>query len=309
MTRLTSPLTTALYRPTAGSLTGASVYALAAGALLLFVDGLPAAVRIPLALPLLLVVPGYAAVTVLVPKPRPPRDADGTEPEVRPEPGLSAGERLVLSVVASIALVPAAVLATLPVTGVGRTPTLVAVVALTLALAAVAILRLPVRTRPEARREAVPAIDRLSVPTDAVSLVAIGLVAVLLLSSAGLALTSGSDALRTEFYVADQPADDAAGTYDLRVDHHGGSAQTYTLAVAVTDGSGDEVTWRALQRRTVTVGPDETGAASVTLSDADFEDATGIRLALYTGEPGDLADVTPHRTLELSVGESADSGE
>jgi len=309
MTRTTSPLTAALYRPTAGTLTAASVYALAAAALLLFVEGLPTAVRIPLALPLVLAVPGYAAVTALVPGPRPPRDADGTEPGRRPEPGLSAGERLVLSVVASIALVPAAVLATLPVTGVGRAPTLVAVAALTLVLSAVAILRLPARTGAEARREAVPAFGRPSVPTDAVSLVAVGLVAVLLLSSAGLALTSGSDALRTEFYVADQPAGEAAGTYDLRIDHHGGTAQTYTLAVAVSDGdgNGDEVTWRALQRRTVTVGPDETGAESVALSDADIEGASRLRLALYTGDPpAALADATPHRTLELSLGESGE---
>jgi len=303
MTRLTSALTDALYRPTAKTLIVAGVYAVAAAALLLFVQGLPLAVRVPLALPLLLVIPGYAVVTALIPTPQSVRTVGGTEPEARTELRLTAGERLVLSVVASVAVVPAAVLVTIPVTGVGRAPTLVAITGLTLVVSALAITRLPIGTGPDTHRAVTAWSDRLSIPTDTVSIVAAGAVTVLLLFSAGLALTDGSDALGTEFYVVDESAADD-GAYELRVDHRGDTTQRYTLAVSVHDGSeqAEADTAPVIERRTLVVGPDETGTANVSLSSAEIADGTRLRFALYVGdEQVNRSSETSHRVLSISV--------
>jgi len=130
------------YDGTAVLLMACSVYAVAAAVALVGFD-LPTAARIPLALPLVLFVPGYGVVSALFPPVDFPERLAGVGREDRhPAFGFATAERGVLSVIASIVVVPAVALAANPVTGIELTPVLAGVAGVTVVSSAVAVLRI-----------------------------------------------------------------------------------------------------------------------------------------------------------------------
>lgn len=292
-----------------------SLYAVVAAGALLRVEGLPTAVRIPLALPLLIFAPGYALVTALFPRRPGSRSVAG---ESRGEEGLRTGmaplERVTLGVVASIAIVPTMAVIANAVDGVYLAPVLAGVAAITVVASAVAVVRAPsggVSTATSGDRfgpgdpESGRWRDTL---TDGVTLVAITLTAMLLVSSAALAFTGDSgDSIRTEFYLADDAAD-GDGTVDLAVEHHGEDEQPYTVVVVAADSpaaNGTAGSASELDRFSMDVGPDETASETYRVADADLGDDATLLFLLYRGNAPDApGSGSAHRQLRSSVNET-----
>lgn len=300
-------------------------YAVAAAAVLWLFGWLPTVVLLPVALPLLLFAPGYAVVSALYPDThRSGADDEGGRWAPGPRPSLSPGERAVLAVVVSIAAVP--IVAILGgVVGLTGGPILALLAVVTVLAAAVARLRLPTRhprrpTPREAYRDA--AAEHLGgtrslLWTSRSTQAAVAITVVLLLASASVAVTGGSDGGATEFYVAEADGlaaaavdADATATVDLRVIHHGPTAQAYTIVVAYDEGgsassqpSADDLVER--DRLSTTVGPDETAAVTARTTTAGLATPGRLYLLLYEGDaPDAVAPASAHRTLRLSVNAS-----
>lgn len=294
---------------TSTALLAVGLYALVAAAVLGWVDGLPAAVRVPLALPLLIFAPGYAVVTALFPTTGPTgTEADDEErlPERRAQAGLSPVERGVLAVVASVAVVPMVALVAAVTVGVVLAPILAGVAGVTVVAAAVGLVRSPgAGAVPEAPRDAGPDVDWTARLSDTVTLLAVGVAAVLLVASAAVAFVGSPDGgPGTEFYLAGGPTDGDDPAYDLRIDHEADDRQRYTVVVAAA--SAGDLT--ELDRFSTTVGPGETASETYSLDPDAVESDEELLFLLYEGD----APATPdrdgaHRVLELSDVPSEDA--
>jgi len=323
---------------TPGSSTAALVavcaYAVVATGALWSVATLPTAVRIPLALPLLLFAPGYAIVTALFPVGKPPNESTpgGSERETEagvcseaPEP-LAADERWTLALLTSIAVVPAVALVANAVTGVRAGPVLLGTTLVTVAAAVVAVVRLPIGgARSEAGGHGVGLSDvgLSAVPTDAVTIVAVTATVLLLVASVAVPFVGGaSERPRTEFYLTNGngngaiPTDDAdadgggdgglangtTGEYDLRIQHHADDDRRYSVVVLM-DPAGDRPP-RELHRDSTSVAPGET--ATITYDATGLEQAGTLRFLLFRGDPPPDPDrQTAHRTLEIELDATA----
>lgn len=278
-----------------------TAYAAVAAAALWLVEGLPTAVRIPLALPLLLFAPGYAILSALVPGSAASRmaaeDASG-----RAAPGTSMLERVLLSVVTSLAVVPMVALAVNAAVGVRLGPILAAVVGITLFGAAIAIIRSrsgSARAGGASQGGFISGSWRRTL-TDPLTLVAVIFTIVLLGSSAALVVTGDhAEPLGTEFYVADDDASTSEAAYDLRIAQDEVANQRYTVVVTRDDGeagaSGTE-----LDRFSVDVSAGDT--VETTYRASDLESGATVRFLLYTGDaPEDPDPSSAHRTLRQTV--------
>lgn len=280
-----------------------SAYAVGSAAVLSLLAGLPTAVRLPLGLPLLLFAPGYAILYALFPddgrsESDPLTDSARDWGPLR----LAAGERLVLAVVSSVAVVPMVAVAVNAVVGVRLAPILAGVAGVTILGAAIGIVRAP--------SEAVTYADGTEAGggrtgwqralSDPLTLVAVALTALLLASSAGLVVVDGGapDAPNTEFYVLDErTGDDAVATFELRIAQDALAEQSYTV-VAVRGANASD--WTEIDRVSVTVPADDPATGTFRVS--RHESNTTVRFLLYEGEaPASPDPASAHRTLRQSV--------
>lgn len=127
--------------PSVATLTALDLYTIVATGMLLWLEGLPTVVRISLALPILVFIPGYALLSALVPSAHASNVDTRTGGDGRDREGLRPVERGVLAVVASVALVPFVALVVAYVASVALTAVLAAVAGITLFTSVVAIVR------------------------------------------------------------------------------------------------------------------------------------------------------------------------
>lgn len=317
------------HQRTTAVLAAISIYTVATAGVLWLFDGLPTAVRLPLALPVLLLFPGYAVLNALLPGfGRPTNDlrTDDSPPEDRSPGDYSTLERGILAIVTSIAVVPMVALATAPVAGVDGDVILAGVAGVTVVASGISVLRSPAVETREARRaerqrfrgRAILEAGRKHVLTDTVSQVAIAITVLLLVASAGVAFTgSTDDAPMTEFYVVDETGDagDVGTTspdgtvFDLRIKHHSDEPRPYTVVVmGLDDASGaDAGSWTELHRASLEVAPDETAGETYRATGSELNGTSTVQFLLYTGDaPADADPETAHRTLEISVDETTE---
>lgn len=319
-------------------------YAVLATVVLALGRGLPPAVRIPIALPLVAFVPGYAAVTALFPTSRAvARDGQG-----RGVGGISAGlspiERLTLATVASVALVPMVALVANAVAGVRLVPVLVGVVALTLGTAAVAASRRPegpnaadphgtggpaAGPSTSGRSDAGGGLLAAAIPRDAVTLAAVVIAAALLTTSAAIALTGpGGGDPATEFYLVDDVEDGefAAGEYPrtlergesrafaLGIEHDADDPRDYTVVAVLERVDRGENETRVLsttelRRTTRTVDPGGPSVAEYRVEPGSTGEDLRVAFHLYRGEAPEYPDrASAHRVVSLPVEVTAGDG-
>jgi uncharacterized membrane protein len=287
-----------------------------AGALLWF--DLPTAVRLPLALPVVLFTPGYAVVTALVPETRETAARAPGENGPRQD-GFSPLERCTVAVVASAALVPMIALAVNAAIGIEVDLILLGITTLTMAASGIGISRSAGGASTDGA--SVPDLGD-AVPTDSVTLVAVAVAALLVAASAGLLFASDpGQAQMTEFYVVNEtddgtevaegyPKSFALGEerpYQLRIDHRGDRPQEYTVVVTLENASGESA--MELDRFETVVGPDETARETYFASPPRTGDDLTLKFLLFEGDaPPDPSAETPHRTLEISI-EVTEGGE
>lgn len=332
-TRLPRNLAPLAARGTAPMLIAVSVYTVAAAGLLWWFDGLPTAVRIPIALPILIVTPGYAVVAALFPASEEAMHASNTESPASRQPsgtGLSALERGVLTVATSIAIVPLVALGVASVAGVALGPVLAGVAATTVVASGIAIVRAPptkaiVAHRSPGRSDT--GFDSLgsirdSIVTDRITQLAIALTALLLVMSGAVAFTGPTgDSTATEFYLvnetgaASDPAgsssagtgDSASEVFDLRIAHHGTESQRYTVVVLTGRHGGSASqdgaqSWTELRRSSTVVQSNETAAVTYRVAEADLSPNSTVRFLLYReGASQSPEPETAHRVLKLAV--------
>lgn len=298
-------------------LAGIGVYAVLAAAVLWVGEGLPTAVRIPIALPLLLFVPGYAVLAGLFPLGR-DSGVKRLAPHDRKKLRLSSIERVVVAVVASIAIVPGIAVVANVIVGVALEPVLVGIVVVTALGSGVGFYRLPpgaadvpLQSHGTSSRDSLATRVREAM-ADPVTVVAIVLCVMLLMSSAALAFvgTSGDPSPGTEFYVTNNEGEEAnatgeaAGGYALRIAQDGVASQRYTVVVKVNrpgDNSSTQ-TSRELDRFPVTVAAGETVAETYQAPTSVDSDTT-LYFLLYRDDAPPTADPdTAHRVLRFSIG-------
>lgn len=300
--------------------------------------GLPGVVRIPLALVLVLLLPGYALTAVFFPATnRHAVEIAGLEDRngglLNPLPvgyEIDGVERLVLSVALSIAIVPAvAAVANFTPRGVTLEPVLAGVVVVTVALAIVAFLR-RLRLEPAARfRVSGSAVGGLVRPFERQSPLygdarrlgsynlAAGVGLVIVLASVGFALAAppAGDTF-TEFYVVTEDATGSTATpypstfstgearpVTLGIENHEGEDQDYTVVVLVRDGDGGSGAGaEELGSRAVTVPDGESRELTVEVQPTRAGEDRRLVLLLYRGEPpADPTGESAYRTLDLAV--------
>lgn len=277
-----------------------AVYTVVAAAALLAVPDLPVGARIVFALPILVFTPGYAVVSALF--------IVGTQAH--------ALERVIVGVVVSLALTPMVALVVDVTVGLDATVVLGGLIALTLAGAALGFVRTSGRrVDPLAAQTDGGEVLRSWTPArpDGLSLVAIALVAILLTASAAIAFTgSPTGQSSTEFYVENTPTvvgADGAGAqpvtaYDLRVTHHGDTAQRFTVVALSVDTAGDGAQSQAsteFASRSATVAPDQTVPFTVQVPQS-VEPGSTVLFLLYEGDaPQAPSRDTAYRTLKVTV--------
>ena len=308
-------------------LVAAAGYVVLVTAVLALVGDLPTAVAVPLSLPVFLLAPGYAVVTAIAPetaRPGSPETAGDRIGVRERHDGLTPLERVTLAVVASIAVVPLVALALNFVVGVALPSTLAGVAVVTVAAAAIAAHRRqhPV-SGPLTGAAGGSVGDRsllAGVPTDGVTLGCAAIAALMLVSSASMAVTGG-DAPGTEFYVVTETADGSyqasgyptdlsegsAAEYALGIEHHGETAREYTVVarLAVRNGTGANATVeesRELDRFSTTVPPGNATVETYEVTPTTTGDDLTLAFLLYEGEaPEDPSRESAHRVLHLSV--------
>lgn len=283
-----------------------SVYAVVATVLLWGLPGLPAAIRLPLALPLLLFAPGYAIVSALVPV--------GASSRIDARPGDATGwggrdvstvERVLLGIVASLALVPMAAMVVNAAVGVQFGPILAAITVITIVGAAIGTVRArPGLPRARGADSGGAAASWRRSLGDPLTVVAIVLTIALLGSSAALVVSGGeAKALETEFYLADDgsgatsPTTEA--TYDLRIAQDEVATQRYTVVV-LEEASGSASSPVELDRFSVDVEAGDVVDRTVRVD--DLPSGTTVRFLLYTGDaPDSPPSSIVHRSLRRTV--------
>lgn len=299
--------------------------------------GVPGPARIVLALPLICFLPGYALVSVLYPD-EPDDDYrafdDGKTGLSNPllfDRGLEPIERFVLSVVFSVAIVPAiALITTATPRGVTAEPVLSGLALVTVVLTVVAIGS---RYRcPPARRfsltgtTASPFFTRSGTAafggTDPRPFnVAIAIGFVVLLASAGFALANPPtpDGF-TEFAVETEPV---TGDVDTVYESSYTQGESTELPISITNREHDDRTYTTvallervsddggevtveereeLTRETVTVADGETEAQSLEITPTMRGDDLRLTVLLYEGEPSGSSDAeNAYRAIHLPV--------
>jgi uncharacterized membrane protein len=303
----------------------AAGYVVAVTAVLALVGDLPTAVAVPLALPVLLFAPGYAVVTAISPARAAPAGAEGPGDRLgvrRRHDGLSRLERLTLSVVASVAVVPLVALVLDFVVGVALVPVLAGVSAVTVVSALVAAHRRGSATAKLAGTAGGPATDRsllAGVPTDGITLGCAAIAVLMLVGSATMAVT-GDRAAETEFYLVTETADgeyEASGyttdladgetaEYTLGIEQHSAQPQEYTVVAQLQarSGTGANATVESreeLDRFSTTVRPDNATMETSTVTPTTTGDRT-LAFLLYEGEaPAEPDRESAHRVVHLPV--------
>lgn len=291
-------------------------YTVLASATLVWFDDLPTVARIPLALPILLVTPGYGLVTALFPTSA--RDSDTTPTAGRiasyvPD-GLPLFERMTVAVVVSIAIVPFVALLVDVVIGFDITFVLAGVSLITVGASGIAVVR-------RLRSDDVPAsgatsTKRQSVLTDKITIGALVVAVLLVGSTAAFALTAPSDRPdQTEFYVGnttDTGEFVATGypkafelgeerTYKLKIRSNADDPRQYEI-VALFGGADSSGTATELSRVTTTVQPGETATVDYPVAPTESGENLTVQFLLYQGSapPNPTAD-TAHRILRISI--------
>jgi len=303
----------------------AAGYVVAVTAVLALVGDLPTAVAVPLALPVLLFAPGYAVVTAIAPATATPTGADGPGDRLgvrQTHDGLSRLERLVLSVVASVAVVPLVALALDFVVGVTLVPVLAGVAAVTVVSALVAAYRRGPGAARGAGAAGGPATDRsllAGVPTDGITLGCAAVAALVLVGSATMAVT-GDQAAETEFYLVTETADgeyEASGyttdladgetaEYTLGIEQHSAQPREYTVVAQLQErsGAGANATVESreeLDRSSTTVRPGDATMETATVTPTTTGEHT-LAFFLYEGEaPAEPDRASAHRVVHLPV--------
>lgn len=311
-------------------------YAVVAAVVLAVGDPLPPAIRVPIALPLLLFVPGYAVVTALLParfdSARSSKHDLGDSGPLGAGDGLTALERLTLAIVASLAVVPTVTLVANALVGVSLVPVLVGLVLVTLLAVVLAATRRRAavasgRARQPAGSEVTLPRPTELIPGDALTLAAICIAVLLLGTSAAVAFTGATDDTTTElaigtesggeFVAEDYPetlVTNETATLDVAIEQSGADEREYEAVVAldrVTTGE-DEATvleTTELDRFQTTVEPDERTVETVdlVLEDGDGAVVEGsgdhrIAVLLYeTDAPDEPDHETAHRTVTLPI--------
>ena len=315
---------------------------LAAVAALPGVDGL---LRIALVLPLVVVLPGYALVSVLFPAAGEPLgdalpfDWSGGDPDDRP--GLNGVSRLALSVALSAAVVPlVALVANVSPRGFTSGPVVVVLATTTAALVlfgAARRLRLPAHERFDVSFAPLRDIG-WSAPDDpfrnstgwdtTVPNLALGLGVLVLLSSVGYAAVAPPQSPEyTEFRVATEnmtgdtetlyrssfPAGETTPV-DVVLANHEGERTNYTVVAVLqrVDESGEGVRVRESEvvgRESVAVGDGERVRHSVDVQPSTTGEDLRLMLLLYRGEPpSDPGADSAYRILRLDVTVGGGSG-
>ena len=298
--------------------------------------GVEGAIRIALAAPLVLVLPGYALVSILFPEAgdgeTPPFDDEktGLWNPITTDGGIGRIERFVLSVVLTMAIVPlVALVSSATPWGVTLEPILIGVVAVTIALSLLGILA-RWRCPPDRRFTAsIPAaalwFTRTRTPYDTTSTTPfnalLALSVVILLASAGYAIANPPqhDGF-TEFAVDTEPVTGETetmyvssytqgATQELPLaitnrEHRETSYTTVVLLQRVTV-DGDDVTVTEtdeLARESATVSDGETYRQSIEIAPTMAGDDLRLLVLLYEGEPPDDPTAeNAYRVLRLPI--------
>lgn len=287
------------------------------------------ALRVALLLPLVLVLPGHAFVSVLYPDTEVSSGRTATSGVWWHSPALESVERIALSVGTSLALVALLAFGLNFMPYPLRADTLVLLVGgvtATLALLATFVrLAVPpeqrfspaVAVRPGRvyRRYFRPNTSGLALPGPLASTSQTGVLAnvvlvcsvLILAGSVGYAATvSPSDQTFTEFSLV--PPDDSAGADSIPREFDGGSSNTLTLAIGNHEGYVVRYTTviryegRTVDRFQTTVGAGETRHVRRTIELDGGGDGRQLLFLLYRGDPpADPHPETAYRVLRLTV--------
>lgn len=315
-------------------LLAATGYAVLAAAALAFGDPLPPALRVPIALPLLLFVPGYAVVTALLPggfRPTGPSNDDGGP--LGAGDGVTRLERATLAVGASLAILPTVALVANALVGVRLVPVLAGLVLVTLFASILAATRRRADAaagngRQTARTQLSLPAPTDAIPNDAMTLAAVCVAVLLLGTSAAVALAGGpSDGPNTELAIGTESdgefvaegypaAIDAEErtTMDVAVEHGDDEARSYEAVVTIDrvlvgDDEATVLDAAELDRFETTVGPDERVVETIAVAPADADAAFArtdgdrrVTVLLYEGDAPDEPDhEAAHRTVTVPV--------
>jgi uncharacterized membrane protein len=167
-------------------------------------EDLPPAVRIPLALPVLLFAPGYGVVTAVFPAsgwPRKQQSGDRLLSTAGSEIRFSRLERATVAVVTSLVLVPTVALGLNFVVGVNARAVLAVLAGLTVVASAVAFVRANSGTHSIARMHGDPGLKLSTVVRDRLTVLAVAVTVLLLASSVAMAFAGAPTAPNSEFYL------------------------------------------------------------------------------------------------------------
>lgn len=296
-----------LYKRPATILVAISAYAFVSAGVLSLWDALPPAVRIPLAVPLLLFVPGFAITYVIFPPRKDQADVLADNRSIKAP--VTVLERTTVAVVVSIAVVPAVTYVLNPVFGVSLGPSLLGVAIVTLLSSAGGIYRAPsdaATVGDQAGAESRRLRDSLRSLADPLTIVAIVLSAALVGTGAVVALSADEEhSPETEFYIADgasAPATEGgAASYELTITQHGMETQDYTVVVLTDDRSGTDQSQSLseVSQFETAVPPGESVTETVSASAPAGEAETTYLFLLYTGDaPADPDRGSAHRVLQ-----------
>ncbi|MDJ1431843.1 DUF1616 domain-containing protein [Halostagnicola sp. A-GB9-2] len=301
-------------------------------------SGISGAIRVLLAIPLVLLFPGYALVAALF-----PGDASGEQHSFDEEQtgfdksallsgGIKPTERFILSIAFSVALVPGiALITTVTPWGVTAEPVLFGISLLTICLALIGVLsryQLSPAHRFEPTRVIVPPIIRQdqSTPYNRTNTrpynIAIAFGLILLIASAGFAVANPvqPDGF-TEFSVETSDLDGETETmYEstftagepqevpISITNQENGDRTYTVVALIQQveyGDGDEVTVESeaeLTNETVSVSEGETHEQPLEITPSADGEQHRLVLLLYEGDsPSDPAVDTADQSLPLPI--------
>lgn len=286
-------------------------------------SGWPAVV---VGVPLLVFLPGYAAVSALFP----------AEPVADPDEGLfSVGGkttwpgRFAMSIAASPALVAVVGFVLATTIGIARTPAVVGIVSLTVVLTAIALVRrarLDPRHRAAPTRSIVPVIGDFLGKSEFQRVVTVVALVVFLLAVVSVGLTPADHishsevALLSENETGDLVAAEYRTTYAagaeaphvVAVYNHEGQETTYGVVTVVesVDAEGTVTASQRLDATTVTVPPDDRAVLERTI--APSVTGTDLRLRTFVYRGGipetprpEAADYTVRRWIAVTGGADA----
>lgn len=297
-------------------------YAAVATAIVWVFEGLPPTVRIPLLLPMLVFVPGFALVTAAFPHTRRSRtdqygESLGKDGRSRIE--LSPLERGALSVFTSLVLVSGVAYVESALVGVQVELIFAAVAAVTILAGAAGVVRLPdTRTNRRGSRGTTRADPKswLRGLTRGVTPIAVVLVVVLLALSGAFVVAGSSGAPMTEFYVTEGSGDQANAvdgnqTYRLGLTQHSDEQQNYTVVVTGPDGAVDTATSSdGPARISIVAQPGQTVEETYRTDVSGLESDETLQFLLYRGDPPQSpAPETAHRVLRVSANGTTGDGD